>query len=105
MKLIKSTLVIISTSLLLISGVQAAGEHPMGFFITSKGIGNGGDLGSLSGADAHCAKLARAAGAGGRERRAETSAPMLPTGYRVQQDALVWVARPGAQASVGGPLQ
>ena len=48
--------------LLLVSGVQAAGEHPMGFFVTSKSIGNGADLGGLNGADAHCASLAKAAG-------------------------------------------
>lgn len=48
--------------LLLVSGVQAAGEHPMGFFVTSRSIGNGADLGGLNGADAHCASLAKAAG-------------------------------------------
>ncbi len=36
--------------------------HPMGFFITSKGIGNGANLGGLKGADAHCGKLAKAVG-------------------------------------------
>ena len=35
---------------------------PMGFFVTSVGIGNGGDLGGLAGADAHCQALAQAAG-------------------------------------------
>ena len=33
------------------------------FFITSSGKGNGADLGGLEGADAHCAALAKAAGA------------------------------------------
>ena len=47
--------------LLLASGVQAAGEHPMGFFVTSKSLGNGADLGGLDGADSHCASLAKAA--------------------------------------------
>ena len=38
-------------------------EQPeMGFFITSVGSGNGGDLGGLAGADAHCQALAEAAG-------------------------------------------
>lgn len=37
-------------------------EQPMGFFITSTGIGNGANLGGLEGADAHCQKLATAAG-------------------------------------------
>ena len=43
---------------------------PMGFFITSVGSGKGGDLGGLDGADAHCQKLATAAGAGNRNWRA-----------------------------------
>jgi hypothetical protein len=47
---------------LVVSGVQAAGEHPMGFFITSTGVGNGADLGGVAGGDAHCASLAKAAG-------------------------------------------
>src|SRR5438876_3766342 len=36
------------------------------FFVTSVGIGNGGDLGGLDGADRHCQTLAQAAGAGGK---------------------------------------
>ena len=36
----------------------------MTFFVTSVGTGKGGDLGGLAGADAHCQKLATAAGAG-----------------------------------------
>ena len=36
----------------------------MSFFVTSAGSGKGGDLGGLQGADAHCQKLATAAGAG-----------------------------------------
>ncbi|MEX8518307.1 MAG: lectin [Leptothrix sp. (in: b-proteobacteria)] len=35
---------------------------PFSFFITSEGAGKGADLGGLAGADAHCAKLAAAAG-------------------------------------------
>ena len=34
------------------------------FFVTSKGLGKGGDLGGLAGADAHCQALAQAQGAG-----------------------------------------
>lgn len=51
----------------------AAGEQPMGFFITSVGIGKGGDLGGVEGADAHCTKLAEAAGSKGRTWRAYIS--------------------------------
>ena len=36
------------------------------FFVTSVGIGNGGNLGGLAGADNHCQELAQAAGAGGK---------------------------------------
>src|SRR5580704_9552659 len=39
---------------------------PMTFFVTSVPIGNGGDLGGVAGADAHCGRLATAAGAGSR---------------------------------------
>jgi len=45
---------------------QDAGFNNMGFFVTSVGSGNGGDLGGLSGADAHCQTLAEEAGAGER---------------------------------------
>ena len=38
----------------------------MGFFITSKGLGKGGDLGGSAGADAHCQSLAAAVGKGNR---------------------------------------
>lgn len=38
--------------------------YPMNFFITSVGIGDGGNLGGLAGADAHCQKLATAVGRG-----------------------------------------
>jgi hypothetical protein len=41
-------------------------KHPMGFFVTSVGLGDGGNLGGLAGADAHCQRLATAVGAGDR---------------------------------------
>src|SRR5690606_40616739 len=48
--------------------------HPsMSFFITSEGPGNGADLGGLAGADAHCARLAEAVGAGNKTWRAYLS--------------------------------
>jgi hypothetical protein len=43
------------------------------FFVSSIGIGNGGDLGGLAGADKHCESLAQAAGAGGKTWRAYLS--------------------------------
>jgi hypothetical protein len=43
------------------------------FFVTSKGLGRGGDLGGLAGADAHCQALAKAAGSGDHTWRAYLS--------------------------------
>ena len=53
--------------------LAVAQDHPMGFFITSVGLGQGGNLGGLEGADAHCTKLAAAAGSTGRTWRAYLS--------------------------------
>ena len=53
---------------------QQAPPQPMGFFITSVGPGNGGNLGGLAGADKHCQNLAAAVGAGNRTWRAYLSA-------------------------------
>jgi len=52
---------------------QDAKFDGMGFFVTSVGVGNGGDLGGLKGADAHCQKLATAADYGHRTWRAYLS--------------------------------
>ncbi len=49
---------------------QKQDRAPMTFFLTSVGSGNGANLGGLAGADAHCQKLAAAAGAGDRTWRA-----------------------------------
>ncbi|MDO9298739.1 lectin [Bradyrhizobium sp.] len=49
---------------------QAAGTS---FFVTSVGIGNGGNLGGLAGADNYCQQLAQAAGAGAKTWRAYLS--------------------------------
>src|ERR1700694_1126585 len=46
---------------------------PMSFFITSAGPGDGGNLGGLAGAGAHCQKLAAAVGAGNKAWRAYLS--------------------------------
>ena len=43
------------------------------FFVTSVGIGNGGNLGGLAGADNYCQQLAQAAGAGAKIWRAYLS--------------------------------
>jgi hypothetical protein len=41
-------------------------DTSMSFFITSTNPGKGGDLGGVAGADAHCSKLAEAAGVTGK---------------------------------------
>jgi len=59
---------------------QAPGPQPfpMSFFVTSIGIGKGGDLGGLAGADAHCARLAAAVGGSGKTWRAYLSTQARP---------------------------
>ena len=68
--------VVLGLSTLFGSMVAMAEDRPMGFFVTSTGPGNGADLGGLEGADAHCQKLATAAGAGGRTWQAYLSTEM-----------------------------
>jgi hypothetical protein len=60
------------------SGIAQAQQNSMSFFITSEGPGKGGDLGGLAGADAHCQKLATAAGAGGKTWHAYLSTTSTP---------------------------
>jgi hypothetical protein len=55
-----------------LSFAQQAHES-MSFFITSKGLCNGADLGGLAGADAHCAQFAKNIGAGAKTWRAYLS--------------------------------
>ena len=66
--------------------VQRPGEYPRGvkpspmmsFFVTSEPIGNGGNLGGLAGADAHCQTLAAAVGTGNRTWHAYLSTQARP---------------------------
>lgn len=53
--------------------ITPPGPKEMTFFVTSVGPGKGGNLGGLAGADAHCAALAKAAGAEDRGWRAYLS--------------------------------
>ena len=67
---------LLATAALLAFGFAAPAQAQsanMTFFITSDGPGKGGDLGGLAGADAHCAKLAAAAGSTGKTWRAYLS--------------------------------
>src|SRR5262245_13305608 len=79
--------VLIFTALLLLSGLTPSvgvaqhgmpGGTPMTFFVTSEPIGEGGNLGGLPGADAHCQKLATAVGAGNRTWHAYLSTQARP---------------------------
>lgn len=54
-------------------GSLAVPAGQMGFFVTSTGSGQGANYGGLAGADAHCQKLATAAGVGNRTWRAYLS--------------------------------
>jgi predicted methyltransferase len=54
-------------------GGAYAQDSSMSFFLTSKGPGDGANLGGLAGADAHCQMLAESAGAGGKKWRAYLS--------------------------------
>jgi hypothetical protein len=76
-------LAIISVAAAIVALVAAGNTSPaapaqtggtaMSFFITSTGSGNGANLGGIAGADAHCQKLAAAAGQGSRTWRAYLS--------------------------------
>jgi hypothetical protein len=66
--------VVVSASTFAIAQQRGGGPPmPMGFFVTSVGMGDGANLGGLAGADAHCQKLATAVGAGSRTWRAYLS--------------------------------
>lgn len=67
----------ISTVLIGASGMALAqparDAKKMSFFVTSEGAGKGADYGGLEGADAHCLKLAKAAGSDKQDWRAYLS--------------------------------
>ena len=58
--------------------VGMPGGTPMTFFVTSRPISDGGNLGGLTGADAHCQSLAATVGAGNRTWRAYLSTQARP---------------------------
>lgn len=73
-----ATLAVASLALTASTLPPAAQPDPrMNFFITSAGPGDGANLGGLSGADAHCAKLAEAVGSARRTWRAYLSATAM----------------------------
>jgi hypothetical protein len=62
-KAIPACVAAVSLALLAASPASAQSANAT-FFLTSTGIGNGGNLGGLAGADNHCQELAQAAGFG-----------------------------------------
>jgi len=79
--------------------VHAQPKPPLGFFITSVGSGDGANLGGLTGADAHCQKLASAVGAGSRTWRAYLSGVEngKPVNAKDRIGAGPWVNAKGVQ--------
>jgi hypothetical protein len=75
--------ILASATLLALAGAAQAQQSSMTFFVTSAGPGKGADLGGLAGADAHCQKLAEAAGAGGKTWKAYLSSNTPATGEAV----------------------
>ncbi|WP_315831522.1 lectin [Bradyrhizobium prioriisuperbiae] len=71
--LAKLSLGAVAAVLALSAAPSQAQQAGMTFFVTSAGIGNGGNLGGLAGADNHCQTLAQAAGAGAKTWRAYLS--------------------------------
>jgi hypothetical protein len=70
----------VAAAMAAVMGVAAVGyalaqapTGPMSFFVTSRGSGNGGNLGGLEGADRICQDLAQAAGQGALQWRAYLS--------------------------------
>jgi len=72
-KTIRLSILASAAVLALSLGASPQAQQAMTFFVTSAGPGKGGDLGGLAGADAHCQRLAQAAGAGGKTWRAYLS--------------------------------
>src|SRR2546430_13981989 len=74
------TLCMLSSFLAIAQNTQNAKTPPMpmSFFITSAGPGDGGNLGGLKGADAHCQKLAAAVGSSNKTWHAYLSTQAAP---------------------------
>jgi hypothetical protein len=72
----KPSILAVATAAALLMAAPAGAQDVanMSFFVTSVGSGDGANLGGLEGADAHCLKLAEAAGATGKNWAAYLSA-------------------------------
>jgi hypothetical protein len=85
------------------SACVSAQDADMNFFLTSKGPGDGANLGGLAGADAHCQMLAESAGAGGKTWRAYLSTSGVDGGETVNARDRIgdgpWVNANGVQVA------
>src|SRR3954454_8810515 len=70
--ILRASLAIAALAIVAAQPAHAQGANTS-FFVTSTGIGNGGNLGGLAGADNYCQQLAQAAGAGTKTWRAYLS--------------------------------
>ncbi len=70
---VRSIAIATAAALAALAAPAFAQDGGMSFFVTSAGSGNGADIGGLDGADAHCAALAEAVGAGDRDWKAYLS--------------------------------
>ena len=70
---VMAAILIFAGLVLVVPAPGDAQENPMTFFLTSQGPGNGGNLGGLAGADAHCQMLAETVDEGDRTWRAYLS--------------------------------
>ncbi len=68
----------VTGSIVAVNAQGTAANANMSFFISSVGSGNGGNLGGLAGADAHCTALAKAAGSAKPNWRAYLSITATP---------------------------
>ncbi|HUF73156.1 MAG TPA: DUF1554 domain-containing protein [Gammaproteobacteria bacterium] len=73
----------LSAGAALVAGLALAQSDNASFFVTSENPGNGGDLGGLDGADAHCQALAEAAGISGTTWRAYLSTSTVDARDRI----------------------
>jgi hypothetical protein len=85
--------VILTAGLLVIASAANAQDAGMSFFVTSANPGQGGNLGGLEGADAHCTALAEAAGVSGKTWAAYLSTSTVDAKDRIGQGP--WVNAKG----------
>jgi hypothetical protein len=95
----------VTVSLLAIGCGAAKPTSPqMSFFVTSKGMGHGGDLGGVAGADTHCQQLAAAVGSH-RTWHAYLSAPApRPVDARERIGSGPWFNAAGTRGMATVPI-